>query len=379
MPVLPAVLLFLGGCGSRTATTIEEFDRAVYAPRYASGFEIVGREGSRSTILRTKTSWQGAGETATELFIARDGETPPAGFTGEVLEGDARRIVCMSSSYVAMLDAVGAVDRVVGVSGIDNISNEYVAAHRDRIGDVGFDGNVDYERLVALAPDVVMLFGVNGASGMEPKLRELGIPFVYVGEYLEESPLGKAEWLVAAAEIVGLRADAERRFAALPERYDSLRTRVAAAAAGTARPRVMINTPYGGVWFMASTSSYVARLIADAGGDYLYRANDTNRSMPIDLEEACLLTSQADVWLNVGSVASLDELKTRYPRFADVPCVRKGAVYNCDKRLTPRGGNDYWESGVLRPDVVLHDLIVILHPEVLDESDRTLCYYRRLE
>ena len=130
---------------------------------------------------------------------------------------------------------------------------------------------------------------------------------------------------------------------------------------------------------MASTSSYVARLIADAGGDYLYRANDTNRSMPIDLEEAYLLTSQADVWLNVGSVASLDELKTRYPRFADVPCVRKGAVYNCDKRLTPRGGNDYWESGVLRPDVVLHDLIVILHPEVLEESDRTLCYYRRLE
>ena len=141
----------------------------------------------------------------------------------------------------------------------------------------------------------------------------------------------------------------------------------------------MINTPYAGSWFMASTESYVARLIADAGGDYIYKKNTSNRSLPIDLEEAYMLTAQADMWLNAGSAASLGELKSQFPKFANTRCVRNGAVYNCNKRLNVAGGNDYWESGVVQPDVVLHDLIAIMHPEALDENDRELHYYQRLE
>lgn len=377
LSLLSAALLFFCGCGPRPTAALEEFDKEIYTPLYASGFEIVGREGSESTILRTKSPWQGAAGHSTELFIARNGETAPAGFTGEILADEARRIVCMSSSYVAMLDAVGAVERVVGVSGVGNICNRYVTANRDRIGEVGFDGNIDYERLVALSPDLVLLFGVNGASGMETKLRELGIPFAYMGEYLEESPLGKAEWMVAVAEVAGRRSEGERCFSGLPERYEALRAKAAAATASA--PKVMLNTPYGGSWFMASASSYVARLIADAGGDYIYRKNTSNRSLPIDLEEAYLLAAQADIWLNVGSIATLEELKARYPKFAGVRCVAQGEVYNCDKRLNSEGGNDYWESGVVRPDAVLHDLIAILHPELLDEEERTLSYYRKLE
>lgn len=118
---------------------------------------------------------------------------------------------------------------------------------------------------------------------------------------------------------------------------------------------------------------------ADAGGDYIYKKNTSNRSLPIDLEEAYMLTAQADMWLNAGSAASLGELKSQFPKFANTRCVRNGAVYNCNKRLNAAGGNDYWESGVVRPDVVLHDLIAIMHPEALDENDRELHYYQRLE
>lgn len=376
--VFAAAAIALSACGRGAAVSLEDFSARLYTPVYASGFEIVGAEGMRSAILKTKNPWQGAERSETMLLIVRDGETVPEGFAGQVLEGDAERIVCMSSTYVAMLDAVGETRRVVGVSGLGNISNEYVAAHRGTIGDVGFDGNVDYERLVALGPDLVLLFGVNGASGMEAKLRELGIPFAYVGEYLEESPLGKAEWLVAVSELIGKRTDGEKRFAAIPERYDALREKVAGLPAD-GNPKVMINTPYGGSWFMASASSYVARLIADAGGDYIYKKNASNRSLPIDLEEAYLLTAQADVWLNVGSASTLGELKTQYPKFADTRCVRRGAVYNCNKRVNAAGGNDYWESGVVHPELVLQDLIAILHPEALAEEDRTLYYYKRLE
>lgn len=90
-----------------------------------------------------------------------------------------------------MLDAVGAANTVVGVSGIEYISNPEIQARRDSIGDVGYEGNINYELLLSLDPDLVLLYGVSGESSMEGKLRELGIPFMYVGDYLEESPLGR--------------------------------------------------------------------------------------------------------------------------------------------------------------------------------------------
>lgn len=358
-------------------TGLEAYTQTLYKPAYASGFEIVGAEGMQSTILKVFNPWQGAENTCTMLFIARDGEQVPEGFQGQTIEADAKRIVCMSSTYVAMLDALGQANRVVGVSGRDYISNEYVATHSDAVADIGFDGNIDYELLLAQRPDIVLLFGISGASGMETKLREMGIPFCYVGEYLEESPLGKAEWLVAVSEITDSREKGEIVFAPIPERYNALKEKVTDST--DKNPKVMINAPYAGSWFMASTESYVARLIADAGGDYIYKKNTSNRSLPIDLEEAYLLTSSVDIWLNAGNAATLGELKSQFPKFAGVSCVKKGAVYNCNKRMSASGGNDYWESGVVRPDVVLHDLIAILHPEVLAENDREMYYYMRLE
>lgn len=369
--------LLLSSCGQRTEATLADYTVAVYAPVYATGFGIIGSERMKSTILQTKNPWQGAEGTETMLFLARDGEQPPKGFRGQVVEAGARRIVCMSSTHVALLDATGAADRVVAVSGRDQIVNEYVATHKELVAEVGYDGNVNYEALLAQSPDLVLLFGVNAASGMEPKLREMGIPFAYVGEYLEVSPLGKAEWMVALSEITDSRTKGEAAFAPIPERYGRLRERVSDLTEKD--PKVMINTPYGGSWFMASASSYVARLIADAGGDYVYRKNTSDRSLPIDLEEAYQLASDADVWINVGNFRSIAEFQSRLPKFTGIPCVVRGAVFNCDKRTNSSGGNDYWESGVVRPDVVLHDLIAIFHPEVLDSVDRELYYYRRLE
>ncbi|MDE7122916.1 MAG: ABC transporter substrate-binding protein [Alistipes sp.] len=371
---LAAILwaLLAAACGHR-GPSLADFDRVIYAPSCASGFEIAGAEGAASTLLRVRDPWQGAEGVEQLLLIVRDGEPVPAGFEGQILRGDARRVVCMSSTHVALLSAAGGADRVVGASGVDYLSDPYVVAHRERIGEVGYEGNVDYERLVSLAPDLVLLFGINGASGMEEKLRELGIPFAYVGEYLEEDPLGKAEWMVAVGETIGRRAEAEQAFAPVAERYRALRDRVAAEALDA--PSVMLNTPYGDAWFMASTRSYVARLVADAGGSYIYKGNDTNRSLPIDLEEAALLTAAADMWIN-AQAASLDDLRRRFPKFADARCVRNGSVYNADRRTNAAGGNDYWESGVVRPDRVLCDLVGIFHPELADGEP---FYYRRLE
>ena len=209
---------------------------------------------------------------------------------------------------------------------------------------------------------------------MEGNLKELNIPFMYVGDYLEESPLGKAEWLVALAEVAGKRTEGEKVFAEIPVRYNALKKRVTDAAIDA--PSVMLNTPYGDNWFMPSTESYVARLIKDAGGDYIYKKNTGNASAPIDLEEAYLLASQVDMWLHVGMANTLDELRAACPKFTDTRCFRNGYVYNNNARTNAAGGNDYYESAVVNPDLVLRDLVKIFHPELVAED---FVYYKQLK
>lgn len=364
--------LVLGACNG-PVTKIEDFYKVLYTPQYATGFSIKGADGKESVVITVTNPWQGADSIVTQLFIARNGEAVPEGFAGQVLEGDARRIVVMSSTHVAMLDALGSVSSVVGVSGIDFISNDYIQSHRDSVGDIGYDGNTNYELMVSLDPNIVLLYGVNGKSRSEDKLNELGIPYMYVGDYLEESPLGKAEWMVPLAEITGRRDAGVKTFAEIPARYNAIKKMVAGATSDA--PAVMLNTPYNDTWFMPSTQSYAVRLINDAGGNYIYDRNTGNASQPIDLEEAYLLATKADVWINVGMANSLADVAGMCPKFTDTRCFINGEVYNNNARTTATGGNDYFESAIVRPDILLRDLVKIFHPELVKED---FVYYKKL-
>lgn len=368
--------LIVTACSHRGNTSIEDFTETLYTPHYATGFEIRSTPKGDATLIVSSSPWQGSAGAQRQLLIDRNRRSAKSDNPDiQCIKGDAKRIVCMSSTHVAMLGEIGCSDRIVGVSGLNFISDPYVNAHRNAIADVGYEPDVDYERIVALDPDLVLLYGVTGPSGTESKLRELGIPYAYVGEYVESSPLGKAEWLVAMGEIVGHRNKAEELFSLLPPRYDSLR-RVAASMPD--RPKVMINAPYGDSWFMPSTSSYMAQLIKDAGGDYIYRNDTGDRSETIDVEEAYLMASQADCWINVGQISTMVELRSRHPKFADVECVRRGRTFNCNRRTTAAGGNDFWESSIIHPDVVLRDLIGIFHPDAGIDAEE-LYYYKRIE
>lgn len=366
-----ASLLMLSGCQSKPKSTTA-FTKEVYTPEYASGFDIVGAENTQSTIIHVRNPWQGAKDVEMSYFVSRNGEKAPSDFEGVVIPAGAKRIVCMASSYIAMLDAIGQVDRVVGVSGINFISNPYINAHKDEIKDMGAE--INYEILVGLAPDLVLLYGIGDAqSTVTDKMKELGIPYMYVGEYLEESPLGKSEWLVAISELTDSREAGETVFKEIPTRYNALKQ---LAANVEKRPTVMLNTPWNDSWLMPSVKSYTARLIADAGGDYIYKKNTSNGSEAIGLETAYGLIREADMWLNVGMATNLAELKSMNPKFTDAKAIRDNKVYNNNLRLTEGGGNDYWESATVHPDIVLRDLIRILHPELVTEE---LYYYRQLE
>ena len=275
-----------------------------------------------------------------------------------------------------MFDALGEIKRVKGVSGINFITNNHIRNPKSQVADVGYDANLDFERIVALHPDVVLMYGIAGENNLiTSMLRELGIPYIYIGDYVEQSPLGKAEWLYIVAEIVDRHERADSLFGAVKSRYLSLAERVAANT--TSRPKVMLNTPYRDIWFLPPAGSYMSRFIDDAGGEAFAATFEGNISQPIDAERAYLLASQAEVWLNVGGVNSLAELKAQNPRFAEMPVVKGCRVYNNNRRRTEAGGSDFWESGIVRPDLILQDLVKILHPEIADKGD--MVYYEQLK
>ena len=365
-------LLFLASCISNKKTSLEAFNQDVYTPEYAAGFKILGADNAQSTLIQVFNPWQGAKEVEMSYFVSRNGEQAPAGFTGPTILAGAKRIVCMSSSYIAMLDALDQVDRIVAVSGINYVSNPYVLAHKDAIKDMGPEMN--YELLLGLKPDVVLLYGIGDAqTAVTDKLKELSIPYMYIGEYLEESPLGKAEWMVALSELTDSREKGIEIFSEIPKRYQALK---ALTASVEQRPTVMFNTPWNDSWVMPSTKSYMAQLVTDAGADYIYKENTSNSSAPIGLETAYGLIQKADYWINVGMASTLDELEAVNPKFTDAKSVREKTVYNNNLRQTATGGNDYWESAVVRPDIVLRDLIHVFHPELVSDS---LYYYRHLK
>ena len=410
--------ILANACGRQNAADF--FDVAVYSPSEAEGFEIAGAEGCESTVIRVKTAWQDSGNDCresgisergsspvNELFIARNGERPPAGFKGQVLDGDAKRIAAMSSTHIALLDLLGETSRVKAVSGMRFISNKYILEHQDSIADIGSEADADFEALAAASPDIVLLYGISSASTMEDRLEVLGIPCLYIGEYLEASPLGRTEWVVAIAELLGCREKGEKAYQRIASKYEEIKSSVPDKKP---KPKVMLNTPYGDTWFMASPRSAMAAMIRDAGGEYIFETylrrnmssegsdsgpeSSTRRSWKstaIDYETAFLLVSEADVWLNAGQYQSLEQLASSCPQLADTECVKNRKVYSCDRRSTEGGGSDFWESGTVRPDLVLGDLIRIFHPELCGQDyaclsenkdggcDSGLYYYRSIE
>lgn len=343
--------------------------------QYAQGFSVVRNGGITSLTIRDP--WEKARNIGiTYLLADREMDLPEAQKGQQIIRTPVQRIVCMSSSHIAFLDALGELNKITGISGSRYISNPAVKENINsgKIRDVGYGHNLNYEEIIRQQPDLVMLYGVDREiTGTVEKLEDLGISAVLNAEYLESDPLGKAEWIRFVACFFNREAKADSLFRATESRYKKL---AGMALAAKSSPRVMVGLPFRDSWWIPGGKSYLAQLIADAGGKYVADSDSSHESFVISLEEAFLLSSEADIWINVGNVKSREEILMEDSRFSSFPLYKKGRIYNNNRISTPAGGNDFWESGTLHPDMVLSDLIRIFHPELLPAD--TLTYYREI-
>ena len=176
--VLLFVAFILSGCSCRSPVQ-NDFDTVFYKPSSAGGFEIVGNRNDSSRVIRVFSPWQQTDSSFREIFLARNGENPPKGFRGCVLEGTARRIAVTSTSHIALLDLLGAADRIVAASGKRFAFCNSFRERLDSVTEIGPDYSPDYEALISSRADIVLLYGISSESPLERKLSVLGIPYIY--------------------------------------------------------------------------------------------------------------------------------------------------------------------------------------------------------
>ena len=255
------------------------------------------------------------------------------------------------------------------------------------IADAGYDAAPDYEKIVALRPEVVLTYAVSGAkSPFETKLEQLGIKVFTVNEHLERHPLARAAYIRLFGALTGQMAAADTILTEVKENYNTIAKDI--ANRHVPPRKVLLNIPYNDQWFVPSTENYLSAMISDAGGIVLGSESGKSASSVMSVEKAYSLSKEADCWLNVGWCHTREDLLGVNPIFKDMlGNIERNAqelgygsypvVWNDNKRVNPKGGNDIWQSGVARPDLVLRDLATILHPDNQGEANKTI-YYRQI-
>jgi iron complex transport system substrate-binding protein len=331
------------------------------------------------TIVTIINPWQGAKGINQIYYLVKRGSSLSLKVDPEsVIYVPLRRIICMSTTHLSMISALGETDAIVGVSGAGYVYNKDISDRIEKgfIDDVGYEAGMNSELIIKSAPDLVMIYGVGSESaGYVGKIKELGIKVMFDADYLETDPLGKAEWIRLFGALFCKENIADSIFSSVSRSYEQLRTFVSMNT--DSRPGVLLGLPFKDTWFISPGNSYISHIISDAGGMYLWQDTESSVSMPLSLENVYLQSLKAEFWLNTGSANSKGEIVSFDTRLEDIPCFRKGNLFNNNKRITPEGGNDYWESGALYPQLILKDIASILHPGLF--SDHELYYYRKIE
>jgi iron complex transport system substrate-binding protein len=344
-----------------------------YKIKYAKGFNISVQHDCIK--ISVHNPWQGAqGVSYTYLLSDKPVLTSEKGVVA--IKTPVERVVCMSSTQVAMIDFVEKTSSIVAVSGPDYISNLEVRKGIDagKIADVGYEQSMNYELLLALKPDVIFVYGVGSEMANQyNKLAELGLKVVYVGEYLEKTALARAEWVKFTAAFFNQLPLAETRFDSIDNEYKQYKKQVENV---TSRPRVLCDLPWRNTWYMPGGSSYLASLISDAGGTYLWNDDTHIESIPVNFELVAERAPGADVWINVGTAKSINDILSAEPRLALFRVLQQKQIFNNNRITNKGGGSDYWESGLVNPQIVLKDLISIFHPEIFPNYQAV--YYRKL-
>lgn len=379
LSAIAIVLLFFLSCKNNTEQHTNIFTglKTDATIKYAKRFSIASNNYVTAVyVFGNRLNF----DTTAVFFLCKDSvSTGKKSASTFVLQLPCKKIAALSSIYSNMLYDLNALPSLAAIDNIDYINNTAIS-NKFKAGqllELSKGPQVDLEQTIALKPDVIFTFGMGDPQkDVDPKLKQAGIPVAVSVDHLETNALARAEWIKFFAAFVDRSSKADSIFNTVEKNYMSLKS---LAEKAQTHPTVFNEIKYGDTWYLPGGKSYVAQLINDAGGDYLWK-NDTNAgSLPLSFEQVYAKAKDADYWLNLSMVKTRAELLGFESRYAEFNAFKKDNLYNNNKVANEKGYSIYWETGMTYPDRILSDFIHIFHPELAAELKNDLYYYQQIK
>ncbi len=342
--------------------------------RYAEGFRV--EYFKDHVLLRVLNPWDRENDLGDYILVSKgDAEGVELEEGQQLIEVPVSRVAIMSLSNIGYFEELGDMDKIIAVSDYNRMYNKELRK-KIELGSVKVLGNtsgISLEELLLTDCDIFIQTAYKAYSAEDEKIINAGVNLVYNIDWMEKTPLARAEWVKFIGLLCGQNKKADSVFREIEKNYIALKD---LAAKVDYKPDVLVGGLYKDIWYMPGGQSFKARLLADAGTSYHWAADSSEGSLALNLETVVAEQLNAPVWIDVP-FKTKKELLASNAHYAEFDAFKVGSMYHNLKRSNATGGNDYWETGMCRPDELLADLIRIFHFEELPDGE--LKYYQRVE
>ena len=369
---LCAVTLALTACrGNGTANTASSGDTLQL--KYATLLTITDYDGY--SVVSIRNPWKTG--MMLHTYVLAPATTDPAAWDGvgeaTVIHTPVSRAAVFTTVHCALLMSLGCEQQIVGVADSKYIKIPWIQEQigQGNIVDCGNGLNPVVEKIMDIHPDAILLSPFENAGGYG-KVEDINIPLVECAEYMETSPLGRAEWMKFYGRLFGQPQRADSLFAVVDSSYHALKA--LAQKAGTGRS-VVFDKMVGSVWYMPGGHSTIGQMVKDAGASYPWADDEQSGSLSLPFETVLEKGGECDVWLfrySADHDITRSELLSEHRGYDRLNAFQKGSVYGCNVDVTP-----FYEETPFRPDYLLNDLIQLVHPEL--SGLPPVRYYRQLK
>ena len=331
--------------------------------KYAKGFDIEIYKGYTKLIIKSPypdaTQYQ-------EFILMSDREMD---FDGDnKIYVPVKKLVATSTTHIPMIEILDETNSLIGFPTTNYISSKKTIERvkQGKIKDLGNEQDFNTEVLISLQPEVMIAFSMGKSSKLYENIEQNGIPVIYNGDWLEDSPLGRAEWIKFFGALYDKNEEADSIFRAIEFEY--LKAKKIALQAQN-KPTIMSGVLYKDKWNLPAGESFTAQLYKDANTDYLWKNSEGQGSLVLSFETVFEKAEKAEYWIGSGYYTSMEEVAAANAHYQQFETFKTKQIYSFSKRRSENGGVEYFEFGPLQPDVVLKDLIKVVHPELLPEYE----------
>ncbi|WP_417236023.1 ABC transporter substrate-binding protein [Bizionia paragorgiae] len=352
---------------SQNSSTLPTTQRTTVPISYAKGFTITKHD--NHSVIEIKSPWPKAKKSFNYVLISRE-EAAKTTFMKEAYDGiiitPIENIIVTSTTHIPALELLNVEETLRGFPGTDYISSEKTRTRIDSnaVRDLGKTEGLNTEVILDIAPDVLVAFGLDGKNKALETIKKANIPVIYNGDWMEKSPLGKAEWIKFFGALYNKEQQADSIFNRIQTDYNDAKK---LALNTTKKPTILSGAMYKDVWHLPNGESTEAQFLKDANANYLWRDTKGSGSLSLNFEVVYDTAKDADIWLSPAYYRSKAELEQANTHYSNFDAFKNNTIYTFANTAGRTGGVTYYESGMARPDLVLKDIIKICHPEVLPD------------